>query len=216
VYRPDAHGVVTVQSEELDRIELLVDARDAYLRTGTGQLPLPAGSHLDRDTGTFTWMPGAGFVGAYDFVFLTDAGAREVRIVLNPKGSNRTGPQTIIDIPSTRSHGPGPIAVGSSFFLAGWAADLDSWADSGADAIHVWAYPVNETGQRLAPTFVGTAAYGGSRPDVAAVYGDQFENSGFGVIVQGLAPGTYDIAVFARSTLQQDFAPASVVRVTVR
>jgi hypothetical protein len=36
------------------------------------------------------------------------------------------------------------------------------------------------------------------------------------VIVQGLAPGTYDIAVFARSTLQQDFAPASVVRVTVR
>jgi len=212
-YRPDASGRGTVQSEELDRIELLVGARDGFMRP---ELPLPAGSHLDRQTGTFTWMPGAGFVGAYDFVFFTDRGARDVRIVLNPKGSNRTGPQTIIDIPSARSHGPGPIVVGSAFFLAGWAADLDATDGSGVDAIHVWAYPVNEAGQRLAPVFVGSGIYGGTRPDVGAVYGDQFVDSGYGLVVQGLSSGTYDIAVFAHSTVRHDFAPAAVVRVRVR
>ena len=55
-----------------------------------------------------------------------------------------------------------------------------------------------------------------ARPDVAAVYGERFKESGYGMIVQTLAPGTYDIAVFAYSTVSNGFAPAKVVRVTVR
>jgi hypothetical protein len=58
--------------------------------------------------------------------------------------------------------------------------------------------------------------YGGARPDVGAVYGDRFAGSGYGIHVTGLPPGTYDIAVFAFSTVVNDFTPARVVRVVVQ
>ena len=45
---------------------------------------------------------------------------------------------------------------------------------------------------------------------------DRFARSGFDLVTPGLAPGTYDVAVFAWSTARQDFVPAQVVRVTVR
>ena len=60
------------------------------------------------------------------------------------------------------------------------------------------------------------AAIGGLRPDVAAVYGDQFRDAGYGLIVHGLAPGNYDLAVFAWSRVRGGFVPAAVVRVTVQ
>jgi hypothetical protein len=62
--------------------------------------------------------------------------------------------------------------------------------------VYVWAYPIRAHGNRLDPIFIGPAIYGGARPDVAAVNGDRFGESGYGIIVNGLAPGTYDIAVF--------------------
>ncbi len=64
--------------------------------------------------------------------------------------------------------------------------------------------------------FLGEAAYGGARPDVASVYGDQFRDAGFGLTVQGLLPGNYDIAVFPWSSVTGRFMPATVVRLTVR
>jgi hypothetical protein len=179
---------------------------------------LPIGSQIDPVTGTFTWHPGVGFVGAYDLVL----GGRDVRIVLNPKGSGRVGPQTVIDVPlppnrlrqgfGGQEGGSHEIANLDSILVAGWAADLDSTVDTGVDTVHVWAYPV-EGGD---PIFAGAADYGGLRPDVAAVYGDRFARSGYGLVVKGLAPGTYDLAVFAYSTVRGGFAPAKTVRVTVR
>jgi hypothetical protein len=130
----------------------------------------------------------------------------EVRIVLNPKSSGRVGTQTVIDTPGGQS------AVAQPFVVAGWAADLDDERTTGVDAVHVWAYPV--TG--APPIFLGPAAYGGRRPDVAAVHGPQFEASGYGLAVQELAPGQYDLAVFAWSHVTGGFAPARVVRITVR
>ena len=62
----------------------------------------------------------------------------------------------------------------------------------------------------------GVAGYGGERLDVAALFGDRFRESGYGLTVQGLEPGTYDLAVFAWSTAAQTFVPARVVRVTVK
>jgi hypothetical protein len=132
-----------------------------------------------------------------------------VRITLNAKGSNRVGAQTIIDVPGEKE------LVASAFFIGGWAADLDSAADSGVSTVHVWAYPVDASGNRLDPIFLGPATYGGARPDVAAVYGTRFDGSGYGMIVSTLLPGTYDIAVFAYSTVLNTFTPAKVVRVTV-
>jgi len=207
-YYPEADGTIVVHAEELDRIELLVGADAGWLRTAQGLEPLPIGSHLDPATGTFTWAPGVGFVGAYDLVFAgrSPAAVRtNARIVLNPKGSNRVGPQIVIDTPR-----PG-ARVPQRFLLGGWAADLDAGSGTGIGALHVWAYPIAGGD----PIFLGVAQ-AGDRPDVAAIYGDPFRDSGFGLIVDQLPPGTYDIAVFGWSLAKHGFLPAKIVRVTVR
>jgi hypothetical protein len=219
-FRPDASGLVTVHAEEIDRIELhLADAQSTasrsryrgYLRAGADLLPLPIGSSLDAATGEITWQPGVGFVGAYDFVFIRSADGhavarQEVRIVLHPKASGYVGSQIVIDTPTRQQD------VGQPFVLAGWAIDLDDQVGTGIDTLHVWAYPLAGGD----PIFVGAAAYGGARPDVAALHGNRFKGSGFSLTVQGLAPGNYDLAVFGWSTAAGGFAPAKTVRVTVR
>lgn len=202
-YGADANGRVTIQSEELDRIELKVPGvTEGYLVAGDAQRPLPIGSRLDPAAGTFVWQAGVGFAGSYDLAFVRRDGGRlvrqDVRIVLNAKGSGRVGAQIVVD-------SVGPV-------VAGWAADLDSPGDRGIDVIHVWAYPVAGG----APVFVGEASYGGERPDVAAVHGDRFRASGFGIRVNGLAPGAYDLALFAWSSAKHDWLPARVVRVEVK
>ena len=95
--------------------------------------------------------------------------------------------------------------------VAGWAADLDA-GDTGIDTVHLWAYPL--AGGR--PIFLGAAEYGGVRPDVAAMYGDRVAQSGYGLRVDGLPLGEYDLAVFAYSTVRGRFLPARTVRVTVK
>ena len=86
-------GAFVIASDEVGRIELLLgDAEQTgYLRTPSGLAPLPAGSSLDPLQGTFTWAPGAGFIGRYDLVFVRSVNGRavsrrEVRIILQPKG----------------------------------------------------------------------------------------------------------------------------------
>jgi hypothetical protein len=82
-FRPDGYGVVTIHSDPLDRLELKTRATSGHLRTASGLQPLPVGSRLDGD-GTFTWHPGAAFIGSYDLVFESAIGVREVRVVLEP------------------------------------------------------------------------------------------------------------------------------------
>ena len=74
--------------------------------------------------------------------------------------------------------------------IGGWAVDLDAAEGTGVTTLHAWAYPAAGG----APIFLGATAYGGARPDVAAVHGDQFKDSGFGLIAQGLPAGDYDLA----------------------
>ena len=96
---------------------------------------------------------------------------------------------------------------------AGWAADLGAAEGTGIATLHAWAYPL--TGG--APVFVGAATYGGARPDVAAVHGDQFRDSGYGLVVQGLAPRQLrPRRVRLEHRERRDFVPAKTVRVTVR
>jgi uncharacterized repeat protein (TIGR03803 family) len=82
-FTPDAHGVVTIYSGSLDRLELKTHATAGHLRTPSGLSALPVGSRLDAD-GTFTWQPGAAFIGTYDLVFESASGVREIRVVLEP------------------------------------------------------------------------------------------------------------------------------------
>ena len=221
-------GGIDVQAEELDRIELHLSGTSnhqysGYLRTPAGLRPLPVGSSLNASTGAFTWMPGVGFYGAYDLTFVRWSNShvvarQDVHITLNAKGSNRVGPQTVVDVPSDGTTGSKAPAyrAGERFFVGGWAADLDSAVDSGVSTVHVWAYPIDASGKALDPVFLGPAIYGGARPDVGAVYGDRFAASGYGMIVNGLPPGTYDLAVFAYSTVVNNFTPAKVVRIVVK
>jgi hypothetical protein len=219
-YPIDDRGRATMLGEELDRLEIQLDGSGytGYMRIGDDLGALPIGSHLDPTTGVFTWAPGAGFVNGYDLVFVRRAQGiaqdrHEVQVVLAPKQSNRVGPQVVIDIPSAHA------AVAVPFVLAGWGVDVDASVGTGVDTLHVWAYPVRECGAgdpgACDPIWVGATAYGGARPDVGAIFGDRFTNSGYSVTVDSLPPGTYDLAVFAWSTVRNRFVPAQTVRVRV-
>lgn len=107
----------------------------------------------------------------------------------------------------------GPVSgtVTPPFLISGWAIDLASASGTGVDAVHIWAFPT--TG--AAGQFIGTAPFS-VRPDVGAIFGSRFTNSGYSLTVDTLAPGTYDLIVFARSTVTNSFNAARVVRVTVQ
>ncbi|HEX6463614.1 MAG TPA: BACON domain-containing carbohydrate-binding protein, partial [Vicinamibacterales bacterium] len=88
-YFPDRNGVVTIDAQELDRIELQLEpGATGALITPLGERPLPIGAQIDQSTGIFTWAPGAGFVGTYDFV----VDGQRVRIVLRPRNGARSFP----------------------------------------------------------------------------------------------------------------------------
>jgi len=107
-------------------------------------------------------------------------------------------------------------SITQPFITGGWAVDLRASSGAGVDAIHVWAFPV-VNGVIGAGQFVDAALLGGSRPDVGAVFGSQFNNAGFNFLMTGLAPGQYYVGVYARSTVsgtfnQQQFALVTVVK----
>jgi CSLREA domain-containing protein len=199
--------------EELDRIEISLD-EDAdgsylgYMRIGDRLAPLPIGSRVERRT--FTWQLAAGFLGRYDLVFIRERdGVRvqrqDVRITVHPQGT-LSRPQVVIDTPAREQ------VVDDGFRLTGWALDPAAPYSTGMSTVHVWAYPVRGS----APIFIGGATPARRRQDVAAIYGERFQASGFELEVSGLRPGTYDLAVFAWSDGAGAFLPAKVIRVTVR
>jgi Tol biopolymer transport system component len=211
-FAANANGISVIRSEEVNRVELQLGDGEytGYLRTSAGLAPLPIGSRLDRATNTFTWAPGVGFVGRYDFVFVRSADGRvvsrrEVRIILHPKGRGAVGPQVVIDTPRANA------VVREPFMIGGWAVDLDAAEGTGVTTLHAWAFPAAGG----APIFLGATAYGGARPDVAAVHGDRFKQSGFGLIVQSLPVGDYDLALFAWSSESLGFVAPARVRVHV-
>ena len=113
-------------------------------------------------------------------------------------------PAMSIDIPANGS------TVREPFIVAGWALDLAATSGAGVDVVDVWAYPASG-----APAiFVGESHTGGARPDVGMAFGASFSTSGYGLVVRGLAPGSYMLAVFEHSILG-GFAPARVVRVQI-
>jgi uncharacterized protein DUF4082/Big-like domain-containing protein/N,N-dimethylformamidase beta subunit-like protein/purple acid phosphatase-like protein/all-beta uncharacterized protein/BACON domain-containing protein len=121
-----------------------------------------------------------------------------------------SGPHMIVDTPTQGQ------PLNQPFTLAGWAIDSDSQSGPGVDAIHVYAYPNPGSGQP--PIFLGVGTYGDARPDLANVFGSQFANSGFHLTAGSaapLAPGAYQIVVFAHSTVALAFNQARVVDVTI-
>lgn len=161
--------------------------------------PLPLGASLDAAGGIFYWQPLAGFNGAYDLEFVSSFGdAVAVRVIVG------SSVQAVIDTPRS--------SVSTSFTIEGWAIDEGAASGTGIDAVHVWAYPAAGGD----PFFLGSADVGGYRPDIAALFGDQFGGAAYGLAVTGLAPGEYTIVVYSHSTVAGEFRGARIVRVLVR
>ncbi len=115
-------------------------------------------------------------------------------------------PNPIMTI-DTPPHG---AVIRQPFMLAGWAIDLNSTSGAGTGTHHVWAYPASGA----APRFVGVTT-SGARPDVAGIFGAQFMQSAYGVIVSGLPPGAYRIVVYAWVSAAANFAASRFVDVTI-
>ena len=111
----------------------------------------------------------------------------------------------VVDTPADNA------TVSRPFLLAGWAFDSSAAAGVGINTIHIWAFPVNGG----PPSFVGTPALGGPRPDVGAYFGSRFTPSGYNILVT-LPPGTFDLGIYANSAATNSFDAWQVRRVTVQ
>jgi len=84
VLQPDNYGTLHIEIKEVERIEVDLEkgrGYRGYLAVGEELRPLPIGSTFDQRNGTFSWMPGPGFIGTYDLLFLqTDEFGITIRI----------------------------------------------------------------------------------------------------------------------------------------
>lgn len=92
--KADEQGNEQIVIKELERIEIPLSAGQASIHgylTVSGRLtPLPAGSTLDGENGTFYWQPGPGFLGGYTLVFVfTESDGQDYKklidIIIQPK-----------------------------------------------------------------------------------------------------------------------------------
>jgi hypothetical protein len=204
---PNARGTRVIAIEQDTRVAVQLPAVTGapyvgYQLVSGMRRPLPVGSSLDAGANTFYWQPAAGFLGSFDLVFEAPGRGTAVlvRIVVGPPM------RVMIDTPR------GNATTSQPFMLAGWALDLSAANATGVDTVHVWAYPSGGG----APSFVGVAAYGDPRPDVAVTYAAQFEPSAYGLVVDKLPAGTYDFVVYAHSTASGTFSGTQTVRVNVQ
>ncbi len=208
---PDSEGVRHVAIPEIGHLRLSLGdgVTTGYLQANGTLRALPPGSRVDPATGVFGWTPGPGYIGTYDLVFLQGAARIPIRVTLRPKTAATAGRmRSAVDLPSANA------TVSGAFTVAGWALDLDAWQGSGVGAVHVWAW--RRDMPAASPVFLGEAALGGVRPDVARQFGAQFDRGGWGLTASGLDPGTYDITAYFWSTRTGRFEDARTIRVTVR
>ena len=108
---------------------------------------------------------------------------------------------------------PTPSAtVTSAFEVGGWAVDPSAASGTGVDQIHIYIFPNDGAG---APVFIGLASLGWSRPDVGAVLGSQFTDSGFHFTVTGAMPGNFMLGVYAHSSVTNAFSIVKTLHFTV-
>jgi hypothetical protein len=94
--------------------------------------------------------------------------------------------------------------VQQAFNIGGWAIDPSSTSGSGIDWVHVYAYPSDSAGNvQGPPVFLGAAGLGYPRTDVDAIYGPQFNNSGYNKLSSGLNDRWYNLVVYAHGAVSQ-------------
>ena len=102
--------------------------------------------------------------------------------------------------------------VTSAFEVGGWALDAGAPSGTGVDEVHFYVFPDNGAAPGV---FIGVGSYGSARPDVGAIFGSRFTNSGFHFTITGVGPGDYLLGVFARSTVTGAFTVVRTVHFTV-
>ncbi len=97
---PEWSGEIRVRTVETEQVEVRLGSQfddgeatyEGYVVMGGRMRPLPIGSSLNTSTGTFTWQPGPGFIGRYQFVFLrTGSNGIKTRIPVSVRISTKTG-----------------------------------------------------------------------------------------------------------------------------
>jgi hypothetical protein len=119
----------------------------------------------------------------------------------------QANPQMAVDGPASGS------TLVQPFNVSGWTLDFAAATGSGVDAVHVWGFP--NPGSGAAPILFGAATYGTARPDVGALFGAPFTNSGYNLTVNGVPAGVYQINVYAHSTVTGTFSILRTVVVTL-
>jgi hypothetical protein len=91
IFTDENNNVIQIHIPELERVEIHLGSRldEGYMLVGEELRPLAAGSTLDKANGIFYWWPGPGFIGKYDFVFMTKNSSGEktkkrIQIVISP------------------------------------------------------------------------------------------------------------------------------------
>jgi hypothetical protein len=86
---PGDNGLITIETRELERIEINLGQSDWFGFQAVGDRfdPLPIGSHLDKASGLFSWTPGPGFLGDYLLVFIDKEinSVRRINVKILPK-----------------------------------------------------------------------------------------------------------------------------------
>ncbi len=166
-------------------------------------------SGFDIDVGTCCLTAGPYLLAAFAHSAVTNTFSA---VATRPITIVESHPILTVDAPAD-----GAI-IRSPLYVAGWAIDTGATSGTGIDNIHVWGYPNPGSGEP--PVFFGGVSqfdpgFYRPRPDVAAVYGSQFANSGYEVMLRP-PPGTYLVAVFGHSTLTNDFTVVKALMVTVQ
>ena len=129
--------------------------------------------------------------------------AKSARITVTPPVSK---PFISVDTPAAGA------TVTSAFEVGGWALDAGAPSGTGVDAVHFYVFPNDGASPGV---FIGIGSYGLSRPDVGAIFGSRFTNSGYHFTITGLGPGAYLLGVYARSTVTGTFSIVRTLHFTV-
>jgi hypothetical protein len=144
--------------------------------------------------------------GAYQLVaFAFSVRTGQFSIARNVPVTIGAGTRLVVDTPQDGG------TVSQRFVVAGWALDTAAITGTGVDVVHVFAYPADGG----APIFAGAAVLGDARPDVGAYFGAQFANAGYHLEISSLAPGSYTLIVYGRSTVTNTISVEQHVRVTI-
>lgn len=128
---PDSTGVMYVSIRESDRIEVFLNETGftGYSHNSDMAGPLPIGSTLNT-SGTFYWIPGPGFMGTFELVFIRGQVIKTkkvLKITIIPKQApsphiKANGQEGLISVPSGTS-----VAISLNLNLNNYASQSADW-----------------------------------------------------------------------------------------